>query len=64
MKIDKYLRITMTRSQICDLMKACTACATAVGPLDTKWEALHSELFDILREYDKLTGIAEVEEED
>lgn len=63
MKVDKYLRITMTRSQICDLMKACTACANAEGLSTSKWEVLHSELFDILGEYDKIAGIADAEEE-
>ena len=64
MTIDKKLKITMTRSQICDLMKACTACVSAIGSSDSKWEALHNELFEILREYDKITGFVDAEQEE
>ena len=55
MKIDKKLKITMTRSQICDLMKACTYLNIATGETEKKWKALHDELLEILNEYDHIT---------
>ena len=60
MTIDKHLKITMTRSQICDLMHACTACSIATAPHNDKWEALHDELLKLLSEYDEITAAGKV----
>ena len=56
MTIDKRLKITMTRKQICDLLQACTACdlADSEGLPGNKWQQLHSELEEILFKYDEI----------
>lgn len=54
MKIDKHLKITMTRSQLCDLLKACTFLSLEVDIPDNKWEQLHSELEFVLFQYDEI----------
>lgn len=51
MTIDKHLKITMTRSQICDLMLAVTAVSQTAYTVQ-KWKTLHSELEQLLHDYD------------
>lgn len=65
MKIDKYLKITMTRSQLCDLLKACTACDLAEPDAlpGNKWQQLHHELEEILYKYDEICFQRKKEEE-
>lgn len=56
MKIDKHLKITMTRKQLCDLLMACTACDLADPEAlpGNKWQQLHSELEEILYKHDEI----------
>lgn len=56
MKIDKKLKITMTRSQLCDLLKACTTLSLEVDIPGNKWEQLHNELETILYQFDEICG--------
>ena len=52
MTIDKKLKITMTRHQICDLMLATAAVVQAAEGADNKWIKLHDELEQLLKDYD------------
>lgn len=61
MKIDKKLKITMTRSQLCDLLKACYFLSFEVDVPDNKWEQLHNELETILYQFDEICGRANEE---
>lgn len=55
MKIDKHLKITMTRSQLCDLMLAVTAVSQTAHTVQ-KWKALHDELEQLLHDYDAVVA--------
>ena len=54
MTIDKHLKIRMTRSQLCDLLKACTALDLEEDSPGNKWEELHNELETILYQFDEI----------
>ena len=63
MKIDKHLKITMTRKQIASLMLACTLCDQATEEANLKWKALHDELQEVLEAYDDICFQRKKEEE-
>ena len=63
MKIDKHLKITMTRKQIASLMLACTLCDQATEEANLKWKALHDELQEVLEKYDDICFQRKKEEE-
>ena len=58
MTIDKHLKITMTRSQICDLLIAVEMVRQAV-PTESKWHNLHDELWELLENRDTIVAINE-----
>ena len=58
MKIDKHLKITMTRSQICDLLIAVEMVRQA-DPEASKWQTLRDELWELIENYDTVVAINE-----
>ena len=58
MKIDKHLKITMTRSQVCDLLIAVEALRQGM-PKESKWHELHDELWKLLEDWDTVAAINE-----
>lgn len=63
MKIDKQLKITMTRKQIASLMLACSFYDQATEAANLKWKALHDELQEVLEAYDDICFQRKKEEE-
>lgn len=48
----KTVTVKMKRSDLCDLMLACTAIDDATDEYTTKWKKLHDQLKEILDDFD------------
>lgn len=48
----KSVTVTITRTQLCDLLIACTTCDHLTGPDTKKWAALHDLLRQQLEDFD------------
>lgn len=55
MTIDKHLKITMTRSQFCDLLLA-TRMVSQAAPAQSKWKDLHDEMWKLLDDWDTVAA--------
>ena len=66
MNIDKHLKITMTRWELCKLLLATDALAImgeSCAGSATQWQALHDELHRVLEKYDDICYQRKKEEE-
>lgn len=54
MTIDKKLKITMTRKELCDLMLACSAVNAGNKYKAQKWQRLHDDLKQLIDRHDEI----------
>ena len=47
------MKVELSRTDICNLIMACTAADTQSSPDTIKWKRLHDRLKDILNQYDE-----------